>query len=371
MLAALLVVIGGAATQAVAQEATETPAPLEAASARAIDPSTMSLPPSTKLDGLTLVWQQVNRCSAGALTILLSYYDWEGDYSTTIRGLNPHIEDVSVRLDEMVTFIEGYGLRAIERTGGTLDLLKLLTANGFPVLVENSYYDGDDLNRDWMSHNRVIIGYDDAQGILYSFDSLLGAGADGKGRTIAYDDFDQRWRPFNRDYLIIYQRGDEPLLEALLGPEHWDPQQNAEWTLAQAEADLEAAPDSYATFNRGSALVALGRYEEAAEAFDRARGVGLPWRFMWYQFGPFEAYLRTGRYDDVITLARAVIDVTPGVEETYYYIALAYAAQGDLQRAEANLQVALQRNAGLQVAAQALQTVQAGQVPELPATPMR
>src|SRR5690606_34909102 len=127
------------------------------------------------------------------LTILLSYYDeFDGDYATTINALNPSIEDVSVRLDEMIVFANGYGLEAIERTGGTIDLLKVLVANGFPVLVENTYYDGDDLNRDWMSHHRVIMGYDDALGVFYTFHSLLGAG-DGTGRPIEYEDFDNRW----------------------------------------------------------------------------------------------------------------------------------------------------------------------------------
>jgi tetratricopeptide (TPR) repeat protein len=368
-----LLVLGSAATLTSAQEATETPAPLQSADAAAIDPASMSLPPVVQLEGLDMVWQQVNRCSAGALTILLSYYDWEGDYSTTIRGLNPSLDDVSVRLDEMVTFVSGYGFQAIERTGGTIELLKRLTANGFPVLVENSYYDGGDINRDWMSHNRVIMGYDDAQGVLYSFDSLLGSGPDGKGRPVPYADFDQRWRPFNRDFLVLYQRGDEPLLQALLGEEFWDETANAEWTLAQAEAELNGeTPDSYAAFNVGSALVQLGRYEEAAAAYDRARGAGLPWRMMWYQFGPFEAYLRTERYQDVVDLARSIITAHPGVEETYYYIALAYAAQGDLQRAQSNLEVALQRNGNLQAARTALDIIQqTGAAPALSFAPLR
>lgn len=367
-----LLVLGGAAN-ARAQEATETPVPVQSADASAIDPAAMSIPPVVQLEGLDMVWQQINRCSAGALTILLSYYDWEGDYSTTIRGLNPSLDDVSVRLDEMVTFVNGYGLQAIERTGGTIDLLKLLTANGFPVLVENSYYDGGDLNRDWMSHNRVIMGYDEAQSILYSFDSLLGSGPDGKGRPVPYEDFDQRWRPFNRDFLILYHDGDEPLLQALLGEHYWDETANAEWTLEQAEAELNGeTPDSYAAFNVGSALVQLGRYEEAAAAYDRARGAGLPWRMLWYQFGPFEAYLRTERYQDVVDLARSVITAHPGVEETYYYIALAYAAQGDIPRAQSNLEVALQRNGGLQAARTALEAIQqTGAAPALSLAPLR
>jgi tetratricopeptide (TPR) repeat protein len=354
--AALLSVIMSGSALAQEDSGTQT------ASLGSIDTDSMSIPPSLKLDGLDMIWQDVNRCSAGALTIALSYYDeFDGDYSSTIRGLNPHSEDVSVRLDEMITFVRGYGLDGIERTGGTIDLLKLLVANGFPVLVENSYYDGEDLNNDWMSHNRIIMGYDDAQGILYSFDSLLGAGEDGAGRAIAYDDFDNRWRAFNRDFLIVYQPGDEVLLETLLGEHYWDADANAEWTLQQADAELAGEhADSYAMFNRGTALLALGRYEEAAEAFDTARGTGLPWRFMWYQFGPFEAYLEVGRYDDVIMLARTILEGTPGVEEMYYYLGRAYEAEGDLQRARANYEVAVQRNTHFTAAIEALAVLDNG-----------
>jgi predicted Zn-dependent protease len=78
---------------------------------------------------------------------------------------------------------------------------------------------------------------------------------------------------------------------------------------------------------------------------------------MWYQFGPFEAYLQVGRYDDVINLAREVIGATPGVEETYYYIAQAYEATGDNQRAQANLEVAVMRNPRFTRAVEALNTM--------------
>ena len=56
-----------------------------------------------------------------------------------------------------------------------------------------------------------------------------------------------------------------------------------------------------ATSSRSAAI------EEAAAAFDQARQIGLPWRMLWYQFGPFEAYYETGRYDEVIALADATL----------------------------------------------------------------
>jgi tetratricopeptide (TPR) repeat protein len=308
------------------------------------DAAVIAAPPAARLDGLTLVYQDINRCSAAALATQLTYFEDGIPYTEAINALNPHNEDVAVRLDEMAAFARGRGLGAVDRLGGTPDLLKALVANGFPVLIENSYYDGADYQRDWMSHNRVVMGYDDATQNFYTFDPLLGAGEDRLGRPIPYADLDTRWRPFNRDYLVIYRPEDEPTVRAILG-ESWDAYTNAQIALAQSQAEIEAGEvDSFTYFNLGSSLALLGRYAESADAFDRARQNGLPWRMFWYQYGAFEAYYHTARYDDVLALARDVIAATPGVEEVYYYAGLAYEAQGDFVRAQGNYEVAAWRN---------------------------
>lgn len=156
------------------------------------------------LEGLSMVYQDVNRCSAAALTMHLSYFSQETvAYRDVILQLNPHPEDVSVRIEEMLLVAEAYGLKGVARRAGTLDLLKRLIDAGLPVLVENSYYEGADRLREWLSHNRVLVGYDDATRQLFFYDSLLGIG-DGRGRAFDYDDYDDRWLPFNRDYLVLY-----------------------------------------------------------------------------------------------------------------------------------------------------------------------
>jgi tetratricopeptide (TPR) repeat protein len=305
------------------------------------------IPAAIRLEGILPVWQDTNRCSAAAFTIQLSYFTGDRPYDAVIRALNPHPEDVSVRVEEMVQLAEStYGLRGIIRYGGDIDILKRLVAAGFPVLVENVYYDGAGGFNDWLSHNRVIMGYDDALGELYTFDPLLGMGEDQRGRPIPYADYDVRWQAFNYNYLVLYRPEEEALLQDALG-DQWELDANLEHTLARAEADLAsqgALNNSFAQFNLGSTLALLGRYEEAAAAFDTARNIGLPWRMLWYQFGPFEAYYEVGRYQDVIDLARSVIANTPGVEEVYYYAGLAYAALGDTIRAEGNFDVAILRN---------------------------
>lgn len=345
----LLLALGAGAARAV-----EQPEPDDASQ------SVNLLPERVMLEGMQRVWQDYNRCSAAALTMQLSYWREDVNYWRTIDGLNPHSDDVSVRLAEMSDYAAEFGLASIERTGGTLEIVKTLVANGFPVLIENVYYDGGNVMLDWMSHNKVVMGYDDELGVLYTFDSLLGFGPQNTGRALPYEDVDDLWRPLHRGYFVLYEPQDEARLRGILGPQ-WDEDYNAQWTYEQVQADLQAPnSDSFDLFNLGSSLVALGRYEEAAAAFDQARQIGLPMRMMWYQFGPFEAYLQTGRYDDVLNLARNTLRNEDGIEEVYYYVAQAYLAQEQPDYAIANLEVAVWRNPGFSEARTLLNELQAG-----------
>ncbi|MGQ9889546.1 MAG: tetratricopeptide repeat protein [Aggregatilineales bacterium] len=301
-----------------------------------------SAPEAVSLTGLRLVWQQYNRCAAAALAIHLSYFEsWQGSYDQVIAALNPHEEDVSVRMDEMAAYARAQGLSALVRTGGTLETVRALINAGFPLLVENVHYEGPN---DWMSHNWVLMGYDDAAGVVLAYDPRLGAGPNGLGRPMPYAEFEAGWKPFGRNYLLLFEPANAARVQAALG-DHWDAAANAEWTLAQAQAEIAADPDdAFALFNAGTALVTLERYAEAAPLFDRALEIGLPWRMLWYQYGPFEAYLRTGRYDGALALVERVLRTTPGVEEMYYYAGRAYEGLGNVERAAANYRAALWRN---------------------------
>ena len=125
--------------------------------------------------------------------------------------------------------------------------------------------------------------------------------------------------------------------------------------LAQTQAVVQAQPnDPFAWFNLGSDLVALDRFKEAAQAYDRARRIGLPWRMLWYQFGPFRAYYETGRHDEVIALANATIATAKQAEEAYYWRGLAEQAKGDANAARASWQKALELNPRYADAAAAL-----------------
>ena len=49
---------------------------------------------------------------------------------------------------------------------------------------------------------------------------------------------------------------------------------------------------------------------------------------LWYQFGPFQAYYETGRYDEVIALANATIATARQTEEAFFWRGLAQKGGG-------------------------------------------
>jgi predicted Zn-dependent protease len=65
---------------------------------------------------------------------------------------------------------------------------------------------------------------------------------------------------------------------------------------------------------------------------------------LWYQFGPFEAYLNIGRLGDVIALANSNIASSSDLEESHYYKGRALQAQGKVREARAAYGLALKAN---------------------------
>jgi len=307
------------------------------------------LPAQVMLEGFLYVHQDVNRCSAAALTMQLSHYeDASNLYQNMTARLNPYGADASVRIEEMAAAAQERGLNAIVRRGGTIDLMRELLAAGFPVLIENVYFDGPNGWQDWTSHNRVAVGYSDETQTFSFYDPLLGFDPNGfQIVEYTYEDIETRWKPFNRDYMVVYRDEEEATLREVLG-EQWDPAANAQWVLQQAQREIDnGTADSFTYFNQGWGFLRLGQNEAAAAAFDTARSIGLPWRMLWYEFGPFEAYIAVGRYEDAIFLANQNINAAGNsisIEEWYYYAGLAYEGLGNIERALLNYEVAIFRN---------------------------
>lgn len=315
------------------------------------------LPLTARLTGFRHEYQGWNNCGPATLTMALSYYGWANDQIVAARWLKPDPEDKNVSADQMAAFVNQFTpVRALVRYAGDLDRLRQLVNAGYPVVVAAGFEPGDE---DWMGHYLLVAGYDDLAGTILSQDSYL-----GPDTIYRQDDFDRYWRHFNRVYIVLYPPEEEAAVLALLGDDA-DVQSNFERALAVARQEAAASSDDpFAWFNLGTSYVLLGQYEQAALAFDRARttGQGLPWRMLWYQFGPFEAYYRAGRYYDMLDLVRFNLATTPegehAIEETYYYAGLARAALGETERAILNLRQALLINPNFVPAAEALATLE-------------
>jgi hypothetical protein len=319
------------------------------------------IPPAYALSGLTHIYQTWNNCGPASLTSALTFYGYPADQEVAAAWLKPNYEDKNVSPWQIAAYVNTQlpgSTRAIIRQGGTVDTLKLLISQNFPVMVEAGYDPPND-PQGWMGHYLTLYAYDDARGVFITNDSF-----EGPDYAYEYAYFDQFWRHFNRLYIVFYPFAREQELLALLG---MDADETTNWqnalTVARAEA-VANTQDPFAWFNMGTSFVALGDYESAAVAYDQARNVGggLPFRMLWYQFGPFEAYYHVGRYQDMLDLAQALLNDGGGhfVEETFYYGGLARQGMGELDRARSNFAQAIFLNANYTPARTALAALDGG-----------
>ena len=319
---------------------------------------TSGLPSAARLTGFAQIQQGWNNCGPANITMALSYYGWQQDQTFAADWLKPDSEDKNVSPSEMVAFVnEESQVRSITRLGGDVMLLKKLLANRFPVVVEMGYAPA---GYDWIGHYRTLVAYDDALSSFYIYDSYLGFGQKGEGLRETYEAFDRNWQAFNRVFMVVYERAREPLLTKLL--DEWaDVTRAAENALTTAQREARRNPANvYTWFNMGTALTKLKRYDEAAVAYDRALQLGLHFRMLWYQFGPFEAYYRVQRYNDVLALVKNNLNNGGQyVEETYYWQGKVFEAQGRTSDAAAAYRLALVHNAHFRDAQQALDAVSA------------
>lgn len=313
---------------------TDTPAPT-------LTPTITStpLPEAMKLEGVTYEDQHArfNYCGPANLSMALTFWGWKGNRDVVGRAIKPEADDKNVMPYEMAEFAETQAeLASIVRSGGDLELVKTLIANGFPVILEKGTF-LTDLAGDfsWMGHYQLATGYDEARQILYVQDTYVGA-----DHEMTYEAIIEGWRAFNYLYVVVYPPEREAEVKTILGP-HWDEATGNEIAAELAANEvysLTGRDQFFAWFNRGTSLTLLQDYAGAAEAYDQAFAMypsiseeERPWRMMWYQTGPYFAYFYTGRYYDVIDLATRTLDnmSTPALEESFYWRAIARAALGD------------------------------------------
>lgn len=320
------------------------------------------VPATARMTGFTHVYQEWNNCGPATMVMALTYFGHTRSQRDLAGILRPNQEDRNVTPGEMAEFVNTQeGLRSVARVNGDLNLLKRLLANDIPVIIEIGLDPpGEYRWLGWYGHYLLPVAYDDTAGQVWVYDSWLGTSevpqtnADPNGRVLSYEELETYWAQFNRSYIVLYGPDQEALVTQLLGGALDDA---VMWRDTLNRAQIDASRDggnAFYWFNLGTSYNALGQYDKAAVAFDQALAIGLPWRMLWYQFGPYEAYYQTGRYDDVIFLADTTLKERPYFEESYYYLGLAQAALGDIAAARDNLMKATAFNPNFTPAEQAL-----------------
>ncbi len=306
-------------------------------------PTSIPLPESVMLPSPEWEKQDWNNCGPATLAIALRYFGWEGDQFEISDLVKPDRGDKNVNIEEMIYFVRTRAgwLEADFRVGGTIETLKRFLAMGYPVVVEKGYVivsDGPDDG--WAGHYMLLTGYDDSRQVFVGQDSFI-----GPDREITYTDLEEAWKAFNHVFMYVYPVSDPAPLESILGPD-FDVDVNRERALARAQREIELDPeDEFSWFNLGSNLLYFERYIEAADAYDTALILGLPWRFTRYQFGPYIAYFHSGRTEDVIALTEATLQRTAKAEEARLWQGWAYYRLGDVGAAIEDFRTALIINA--------------------------
>jgi tetratricopeptide (TPR) repeat protein len=295
-------------------------------------------------------YQKLNNCGPVSLAAAASFFGSEVtqfDAADVVKG-SP--EDRNVSPSEMVDYLRSLGLGAVYRVNGDEDLMRQLLANDLPVIVHQWLVRPQD--GVLVGHYRVLRGYDAAHSHFIANDPYV-----GPQLTIPYAQFDEWWRPFNRGYIPVYRPEQEALVAEILADD-WDEETNHRRALAQAQAETQTLADGYAFFNLGDMYLVLGDVEAAVTAYDKAFTFEFPDHFLWYQFGPLEAYNQVGAHQRVLDITHQVIADAGEVEEARLQRGIAYLGLGDFVAARAEIEKAVVANPHFERAIAALDSLE-------------
>jgi hypothetical protein len=261
--------------------------------------------PAAHLGPMKHVRQTLNNCGPAAVVMALSTLGI--DESQEVARLAMRGPDVRrgmgpTRVGPWVD--ERFGLKAMWRFSGTNELMKQLVTNGFAPMVTQWMVDP---NISRISHWRVVRGYDDAKGVFYVNDSML-----GNNVPLTYGWFDQNWLAFGYRYMVIFQPEDEPLLRAIIG-EHWDDYTMRKSHYQRMKAAALAQGTSAAWIAYGEAAYQFGLFEESIVAIEKGLDLGTGTGLFMLRTSLPNAYRALGRFDEADAAQERLRGITPGV----------------------------------------------------------
>jgi tetratricopeptide (TPR) repeat protein len=305
-------------------------------------------------------YQGWNNCGAVSVEMVLSYYGIERGQYEVAAVLRPYKDDRHVGTDEMLDYLRAEGLEGRVLVNGNVERLQEFIAAGIPVIIRTILQPGDDI-----AHYVVIRGYDRAAHTVIANDSYY-----GPDHVITEEALEELWAPLNHAYIPVYRPEQGKVVCRILGD---DCNEQAMYRRAEeaAQAWTQRSPaDAYAWYSLGDDLLALGQAEAALEAYGKAEAIGLPPRTYWYRFGPFEARLAAGRYQELLSTSQAVLETLPCIEELCILRGRAYEALGQRDKAVEEYRLAFEYHTNYRPAVEALRRLGVEPPPTPTPTPL-
>jgi hypothetical protein len=342
-------------------EPTSTPEPTPT-------PALQPRPAAYRIQGIERIQQAFNNCGPANLTQVLNWHGYPASQDEAASYLKPNPEDRNVSPWQLSDYVNDFTtLKSTVHSNGNTEMLKQFIANDLPVVIEKGYEPNTQGAFGWFGHYLTVFGYDDDLQLFYGMDTYLTVADPAIGQPNSYEDIEYYWQQFNYTFYVVYEPGQEELVNQILDPEMLDDFSMWEAAAVRAQADIDTDPENaFAWFNLGTALTYMGKitgdsdyYANGAAAFDEARLIGLPPHMLWYEFQIYFAYMKVGRYDDMIDITDNILSEQGGqnVQETYYYRGFALQFQGDIAGAAAAFERALQLNENFYPAQIALDSI--------------
>ncbi len=312
--------------------------------------SLVSPPPQKILENSYHVFQTFNNCGPAALSMALSYYGVRESQQKLGEDLRPYQnpqgdnDDKSVTLAELAEKSKEYGLIPYHRPNGDREKIKLFITYDIPVVTRTWLKTDEDIG-----HYRIVKGYDDTKREIIQDDSLQGSNL-----RYSYDEFHNLWKKFNYEYLVLVPEEKQQIAEAILKE---DKDNKIAWKKAEENArrELDQNPDDvYARFNLSVALYNIGDFQQSVEEFEKVENK-LPFRTLWYQIEPVQAYFALGNAEKVLTITDRILNNhNRAFSELYLLRGEIYKKQGNYNAARSEFEKALLYNKNMKKAQDAL-----------------
>ena len=300
------------------------------------------------------VFQTFNNCGPASLSMVFSYFGINKSQKELGQELRPYQnprgdnDDKSVTLEELSQKSKEYGFAAYHRPNGNIELIKFFITYDVPVIVKTLTKENEDIG-----HYRVVKGYDDTTGEIIYDDSFQ-----GKNLKFSYESFNEIWEKFNFEYLVIIPKDKVMITEAIIGE---DKDTNKAWERAAKNARelAEKYPENiFYRFNLSVALYNTGAFQESVAEFEKVEDK-LPFRTLWYQIEPIQAYFALGDYERVFYLTDRILNnYNKAFSELYLIRGEIYKIRGDAAAAKEEFEKAVFYNTGLASAKEALNSLE-------------